>query len=532
MPGSFIRISDPFLKTFLSIGPVSSDRSYREAFVSAENIFGELFYLAVVKRPPAAVLREVAALEAILPKGMDAARALDSIARGDAHCDIIETLGRFVGPDQEALLGRRVTSDAAIADTLASACDDVWAPALLELRRWRDGDRGGSPFPREIDETFDCLDQSGGAAKPTPFAFRCVKAARERVEPCRDLCVLTTVRNEGLYLVDWLAYHRALGVEEFFVYTNDNDDYSDALLKALNDADIIKLVFNEFDDGVRPQYKAYAHALQIMPEILDYRWVAAIDLDEYIVCNNKKYGSIIEYLDKMNAAGADAMALPWTWHDPQRATVWKDEPVNARFPAYRPDHFRHIKSIFRVNRFINSQCHFPFDDALNPRSYRSSDGGPAPAGPFSVKEFAEDVWVAHHLFKSLEELLVRRCRNRGDSAKRDVSGDTIFTDFLRPYLGEPRPFTEGPLSQLSFDADMTAKIDAEKRSLLAMEAVRAADAACKAWFKPESARVRAKLRQEARFQVPGSVEARVLDLLDQTIYEAADPMSPSVQHQA
>lgn len=37
-------------------------------------------------------------------------------------------------------------------------------------------------------------------------------------------CIVATARNEGVYLVEWIAYHRALGFEKIYIYTNNNQD--------------------------------------------------------------------------------------------------------------------------------------------------------------------------------------------------------------------------------------------------------------------------------------------------------------------
>ena len=63
---------------------------------------------------------------------------------------------------------------------------------------------------------------------------------------------MTAVRNEGLYLVEWLAYHRQLGVDAFFIYANDNDDGSDALLAALSRAGVVNWIREHDRAGRQP----------------------------------------------------------------------------------------------------------------------------------------------------------------------------------------------------------------------------------------------------------------------------------------
>ncbi len=41
------------------------------------------------------------------------------------------------------------------------------------------------------------------------------------------------MRNEGSFLLDWLAHHRACGFGDFLVFSNDCTDGTDAMLDRL-----------------------------------------------------------------------------------------------------------------------------------------------------------------------------------------------------------------------------------------------------------------------------------------------------------
>ncbi len=48
----------------------------------------------------------------------------------------------------------------------------------------------------------------------------------------RAVAVLT-VRNEGSFLIEWLAHHRACGFSDFLVFSNDCTDGTDLMLDRL-----------------------------------------------------------------------------------------------------------------------------------------------------------------------------------------------------------------------------------------------------------------------------------------------------------
>ena len=45
--------------------------------------------------------------------------------------------------------------------------------------------------------------------------------------------LVTTVRNEGPYLWEWVAYHRMIGFHDIIVFQNDSNDGTDQILRLL-----------------------------------------------------------------------------------------------------------------------------------------------------------------------------------------------------------------------------------------------------------------------------------------------------------
>ena len=50
------------------------------------------------------------------------------------------------------------------------------------------------------------------------------------------ITAVTCVKNEGPFLLEWIAFHRVLGVTDFLFYSNDCTDATDRLLDALAQA--------------------------------------------------------------------------------------------------------------------------------------------------------------------------------------------------------------------------------------------------------------------------------------------------------
>lgn len=148
----------------------------------------------------------------------------------------------------------------------------------------------------------------------------------------RVLAVLT-LRNEGVFLIDWLAHHRACGVSDFLVFSNDCQDGSDLMLDRLADLGWLTHVRNDGphgSDGVQwaALKQADRHALR---EAAD--WVIALDIDEYlnIHAGDRSLGALI-------AALPEATAITLTWRLFGNAGVVRDSglPVTETFLRAAP----------------------------------------------------------------------------------------------------------------------------------------------------------------------------------------------------
>ena len=247
------------------------------------------------------------------------------------------------------------------------------------------------------------------------------RVARRKVKPCHKCCIVATARNEGLYIVDWIAHHRAIGVEKFFIYTNNNTDNSDPLLRALDKAGEIIWIRNVVGQFQSPQYKAYGHAFGIMPDVLAYEWSAVIDIDEFIVIDTTAFLSLQDFLDSEPVQKADAVALGWIVFGSHGQTTWSPEPVVERFITCGSQDITHVKSIFRPHKVSHSQCHFPWSDGLSNLNFVDVRGEPHRGVGTTELALArmhlvenQGAWINHYWFKSAQEFIDRRRNNTGD----------------------------------------------------------------------------------------------------------------------
>ncbi len=147
----------------------------------------------------------------------------------------------------------------------------------------------------------------------------------------RILAVMT-VRNEGSFLLDWLAHHRACGFTDFLVFSNDCTDGTDAMLDRLAALGWLTHVRNDGPHDEGPQWAALK-AADRHPLVRAADWVLFCDVDEYV---NIHVGD--RTVAALLAALPRATAIPLTWRLFGNAGVvaFEDRPVTQVFQRAAP----------------------------------------------------------------------------------------------------------------------------------------------------------------------------------------------------
>ena len=96
--------------------------------------------------------------------------------------------------------------------------------------------------------------------------------------PEHYLAVCAIAKNEGPYFKEWIEWHRSQGVERFYIYDNESTDGTREVLQPYIDSGIVEY---HFFPGRKRQLAAYDDCFE--RHRFDTRWIAVIDLDEFIV---------------------------------------------------------------------------------------------------------------------------------------------------------------------------------------------------------------------------------------------------------
>ncbi|MFN0115927.1 MAG: FkbM family methyltransferase [Paracoccaceae bacterium] len=121
------------------------------------------------------------------------------------------------------------------------------------------------------------------AAAPPPAPAFPVFPARDWPVGAPRVTIVTCMKDEGPFILEWLAWHRAAGVTDFVVFTNDCTDGTDRLLDRLADMGEVTHLPNpglaSGETHFQPLALNYSHHLRT---VRDADFVISMDVDEFL----------------------------------------------------------------------------------------------------------------------------------------------------------------------------------------------------------------------------------------------------------
>ena len=255
------------------------------------------------------------------------------------------------------------------------------------------------------------------------------------------ITAVTCVKNEGPFLLEWIAYHRAIGVTDFLFYSNDCDDGTDLLLDTLAAKGIVQHLPNPAQ-GRNYQMEALRHAAK-QPLVAQADWVWVADVDEFL---NIHVGD--HTIPALIDACGDPQAISLTFRFFANAGIetYQDRPVIEQFTqTHAPDIWCgelaiEVKTLMRRDfplKYFGAHRPF-FRDKLPPRKHpRWTDGSGrdvphkflVAANPRRIRKFpakgARDfATLNHYALRSLDSYLVKN--DRGDVNRENRAFDDTY----------------------------------------------------------------------------------------------------------
>lgn len=145
-------------------------------------------------------------------------------------------------------------------------------------------------------------------------------------------CIVTSVKNEAAFLLEWLAHHRKVGFDHFVVFSNDCTDGTDEMLDRLQDMGWLTHLPNPGPHPKGAQWSALkAAAAHAGLRAAD--WLLFSDVDEFVNIHvgARDVTSLVAALP-----GADAIALTWRLFGNDGVIGYEDRPLTQTFTRAAP----------------------------------------------------------------------------------------------------------------------------------------------------------------------------------------------------
>lgn len=245
----------------------------------------------------------------------------------------------------------------------------------------------------------------------------------------RRIAIVASIRNEGISILEWIAHHRSLGIDDIFIYTNNNTDCSTELLRILAQSDIIQLIDNTVGPDVPPQVKAYEHSTHFLAALRDFEWVFYLDADEFFIPRCEPGLAIddffIKFFGQFSHDPPSAIAFNWKWFGSENAFEKEDGLLLNRFE--HSIHNRHVKSLVKTNAVLSMK---PLHCPIMFRGCRTVDSQFNHLEPITTQ--TDPVYgtgqINHYWNKSFQEFIIKKFRGRGAVGSKDSQRD--FSSFF------------------------------------------------------------------------------------------------------
>jgi len=94
---------------------------------------------------------------------------------------------------------------------------------------------------------------------------------------------ITPMKNEGPYVLEWVAYHRSIGFNDMLVFTNDCTDGTDLILERLDEMGLVRHMTNP--SVMKHNARHHIFLVKYVNKLKRLRrsdWVTHLDADEFV----------------------------------------------------------------------------------------------------------------------------------------------------------------------------------------------------------------------------------------------------------
>lgn len=145
--------------------------------------------------------------------------------------------------------------------------------------------------------------------------------------------VTTCMKDEGPFIIEWLAWHKSIGIQDFVIFTNDCTDGTDLLLDRLEEMGELRHLPNPALASGSPAFQLFA--LAYTPYLAEFKradYYISMDVDEFINIRVGQ-GKMSDLLTK--AGPFDALSMSELNHGSNMVEDFEPGLMIEQFPRHQ-----------------------------------------------------------------------------------------------------------------------------------------------------------------------------------------------------
>jgi Glycosyl transferase family 2 len=232
--------------------------------------------------------------------------------------------------------------------------------------------------------------------------------------------VITTMKNEGAFLLEWVAHHKVLGFDHIVICTNDCADVTRTMALRLAEMGLARHHATQAWAATSIQRSALKQVRRY-PEVTQADWLYVCDADEFLVV--KLGDGSVQSLVAAARADVEVIPVPWRIFGPDGQRDYRPGRITQQFlrarrapppgaiaPVYPKSVFRGLENLHRIG------VHQPVPKpGLGRDLVIEAPGGQPPVRqrhPMFVQADYRFAQVNHYCLRSRDSFLVKRERGR------------------------------------------------------------------------------------------------------------------------
>ena len=251
-----------------------------------------------------------------------------------------------------------------------------------------------------------------------------------------NICVCTYVKNQNLYIIEFIQFYQKIGVNKFFLYDNNEKDGEtfDNLLRAYKDNGTVEIINwrGKKDENEIMMNDCYKNNFN------KYDWLIFYEIDEYI---HIKDNNLKLFLSEQKFENCEIIYLNWLFHTDNNLINYDNRTLQERFPIPEPNP---QKNNSYINHFVKSILKGNINDIEINNIYilsekiKGCDGNgikPIFNGNEMNENDFENNYIIRYWFKSTEEFVKKLNK---ETINADEKNKTIHQYFSFNEINEEK----------------------------------------------------------------------------------------------